>query len=95
MEAIAGLIDGLGIDGQLIIVAGLSEPFSFYPGQLFRGGRSIKGWHGQRPAEALAFSLRFGAMPMIETFPLARAAEAFAKMMTAEVRFRSVLTMEA
>ena len=42
-KAIAGLIDGLGMDGQLIIVAGLSEPLSFYPGQLFRGGRSDQG----------------------------------------------------
>ncbi|HZL64924.1 MAG TPA: alcohol dehydrogenase catalytic domain-containing protein [Thermoleophilia bacterium] len=93
VEAIAGLINGLGMDGQLIIVAGLSEPLSFYPGQLFRGGRSIKGWHGQRPADAVAFSMRFSIMPMIETFPLERAAEAFEKMMSATVRFRSVLTM--
>jgi D-arabinose 1-dehydrogenase-like Zn-dependent alcohol dehydrogenase len=93
VKAIAGLIDGLGMDGQLIIVAGLSEPLSFYPGRLFRGGRSVKGWHGQRPADAVDFSLRFGIMPTIETFPLERAAEAFEKMMSATVRFRSVLTM--
>ena len=93
VKAIAGLIDGLGMDGQLIIVAGLSEPLSFYPGRLFRGGRSVKGWHGQRPADAVEFSLRFGIMPTIETFPLERAAEAFEKMMSATVRFRSVLTM--
>jgi D-arabinose 1-dehydrogenase-like Zn-dependent alcohol dehydrogenase len=95
VDAIAGLINGLGMDGQLIIVAGLSEPLSFYPGQLFRGGRSIKGWHGQRPADAVEFSMRFSIMPMIETFPLERAAEAFEKMMSAQVRFRSVLTMGA
>jgi D-arabinose 1-dehydrogenase-like Zn-dependent alcohol dehydrogenase len=95
VEAIAGLINGLGMNGQLIIVAGLSEPLSFYPGQLFRGGRSIKGWHGQRPADALEFSMRFSIMPMIETFPLERAAEAFEKMMSATVRFRSVLTVGA
>ena len=95
VEAIAGLINGLGMNGQLIIVAGLTEPLSFYPGQLFRGGRSIKGWHGQRPADAVEFSMRFSIMPMIETFPLERAAEAFEKMMSATVRFRSVLTVGA
>ena len=31
VKAIAGLIDGLGMDGQLIIVAGLSEPLSSTP----------------------------------------------------------------
>jgi propanol-preferring alcohol dehydrogenase len=92
-EAIAGLIDGLGMDGQLIIVAGVSEPLQVFPGQLFRGGRSIKGWHGQRPADAIEFSVRFNVLPMIETFPLERAAEAFERMMSAKVRFRSVLTM--
>jgi len=95
VEAIAGLINGLGMNGQLIIVAGLTEPLSFYPGQLFRGGRSIKGWHGQRPADAVEFSMCFSIMPMIETFPLERAAEAFEKMMSATVRFRSVLTVGA
>ena len=37
--------------------------------------------------------MRFNVMPMIETFPLERAAEAFEKMMSAKVHFRSVLTM--
>jgi D-arabinose 1-dehydrogenase-like Zn-dependent alcohol dehydrogenase len=32
---------------------------------------------------------------MIETFPLERAAEAYDRMMTGRVRFRSVLTMPA
>ena len=93
VKAIAGLVNGLGTDGQLIIVAGVSEPMMVFPGQLFRGDRSIKGWHGRRPGDALQFSVRFNVMPMIETFPLERAAEAFDKMMTAKVHFRSVLTM--
>ena len=95
VKAIAGLVGGLGEGGQLIIVAGVNEPMQVFPGQLFRGDRSIKGWHGRRPGEALEFSLRFGVMPMIETFPLSRAAEAFEKMMSAKVHFRCVLTMES
>jgi D-arabinose 1-dehydrogenase-like Zn-dependent alcohol dehydrogenase len=94
-KAISGLVNGLGMGGQLIIVAAVNEPLQFFSGQLFRGGRSIKGWHGQRPADALEFSVRFDVMPMIETFPLERAAEAFEKMMSAKVHFRSVLTMGA
>jgi propanol-preferring alcohol dehydrogenase len=93
VKAISGLINGLGMGGQLIIVAGVNEPMQFFPGQLFRGDRSIKGWHGRRPGDALEFSMRFNVMPMIETFPLERAAEAFEKMISAKVHFRSVLTM--
>jgi D-arabinose 1-dehydrogenase-like Zn-dependent alcohol dehydrogenase len=94
-EAISGLINGLGAGGQLIIVAAANEPLQLFPGQLFRGGRSIKGWYGQRPAGALEFSVRFNVMPMIETFPLESSAEAFEKMMSARVHFRSVLTMRS
>ena len=90
-KAITGLINGLGTGGQLIIVAATSEPLQVFPGQLFRGDRCIKGWHGRRPADAMEFSIRFGVMPMIETFPLEGAAEAFEKMMSAQVHFRSVL----
>ena len=95
VKAISGLVGGLGQGGQLIIVAGVNEPMQVFPGQLFRGDRSIKGWHGRRPGDALDFSVRFNVMPMIETFPLAQAAEAFDKMMTAKVHFRCVLTMDA
>jgi propanol-preferring alcohol dehydrogenase len=90
-KAIAGLINGLGIGGQIIIVAGVSEPLQVFPGQLFRGDTSIKGWHGERPGDAVKFSLLFNILPMIETFPLEKAAEAFEKMMSAKVHFRSVL----
>jgi D-arabinose 1-dehydrogenase-like Zn-dependent alcohol dehydrogenase len=90
-KAIAGLINGLGIGGQIIIVAGVSEPLQVFPGQLFRGDLSIRGWHGERPGDAVKFSLLFNILPMIETFPLEKAAEAFEKMMSAKVHFRSVL----
>jgi propanol-preferring alcohol dehydrogenase len=93
MKAVSGLIGGLGAGGQLIIVAGGVEPLQFLPVQLFHGALSVKGWAGEQPAEAMEFSLRFNVMPMIETFPLERAAEAFDKMMSAKVRFRSVLTV--
>jgi len=93
MKAISALIGGLGTGGELIIVAAANEPLQFFAVQLFRGALSIKGWAGERPADAIDFSLRFNVMPMIETFPLKRAAEAFDKMMAAKVHFRSVLTM--
>ncbi len=94
-KAVSALINGLGVGGQLIVVAAADEPLQFFSGQLFRGDRSIKGWHGRRPSDAIEFSMRFNVMPMIETFPLERAAEAFQKMMSATVHFRSVLTMGA
>jgi D-arabinose 1-dehydrogenase-like Zn-dependent alcohol dehydrogenase len=43
--------------------------------------------------DTLAFSTLSGVRPMIETMPLARAVEAYARMMRRAQRFRMVLTM--
>jgi len=41
----------------------------------------------------LRFSELTGVRPMIETYPLDQAAEAYARMMSGKARFRAVLTM--
>jgi D-arabinose 1-dehydrogenase-like Zn-dependent alcohol dehydrogenase len=41
----------------------------------------------------LRFSVLTGVAAMIETMPLERASEAYARMMSGDVRFRMVLTM--
>jgi len=43
--------------------------------------------------DTLAFSVLENIRPMIETVPLERAADAFARMMGGKARFRMVLTM--
>jgi hypothetical protein len=45
--------------------------------------------------DTLHFAELSGVRPMIETFPLERAAEAYARMMSGKGRFRIVLTMWA
>jgi hypothetical protein len=47
------------------------------------------------PRDGSAFSSRVfsGVRPMIETMPLARASEAYARMMRGDARFRMALTM--
>ncbi|HMF34765.1 MAG TPA: alcohol dehydrogenase [Candidatus Lokiarchaeia archaeon] len=96
-QAIADVVNGLGFDGLLLIVAWPSEPMQIIPGMLNGGRRSIRGWTarvGREPAEdALRFSVLTGVLPMIEVFPLEEAALAYEKMMTSKVHFRSVLKM--
>ena len=41
--------------------------------------------------DTLAFSALSGVRPMIETYPLERAAEGYARMMSGQARFRVVL----
>jgi D-arabinose 1-dehydrogenase-like Zn-dependent alcohol dehydrogenase len=94
-KAISALVDGLAIDGKLVVVGASPEPIEVTPIQLILARRSIHGWPAgtSRDSEdALKFCAQSGIRPMIERFPLARAAEAYERMMTNRVRFRAVLT---
>ena len=95
-KSIAGLVTGLGCDGKLLIVAAALEPIEVSPLQLISGRRAIAGWpsgHAKDSEAALNFSALTGVHPMIETYPLEQAAEAYEKMISNRARFRVVLTM--
>ncbi len=92
-KAISALIGGLARGGQAVIVAAAREPLGISAGLLVGSGRSIVGSGAGEIADAVSFSLLAGVVPMVETFPLERAAEAYEKMMNATVHFRSVLKM--
>jgi D-arabinose 1-dehydrogenase-like Zn-dependent alcohol dehydrogenase len=94
-KAIAPLVNGLTKRGKLLIVAAASDPIEIVPIALL-SGRSIAGWPSgaaKDSEDTLNFSALSGVRPMIETFPLAKAAEAYERMMAAKARFRAVLTM--
>jgi D-arabinose 1-dehydrogenase-like Zn-dependent alcohol dehydrogenase len=90
------LIDGLGPNGKLLVVGADAEHIQVTPSQLIFGSRTIQGWAAGPPAEsedALRFAELEGVRPMIETYPLERAADAYARMLSGKARFRVVLTM--
>jgi D-arabinose 1-dehydrogenase-like Zn-dependent alcohol dehydrogenase len=61
---------------------------------LISSRRSIAGWPSGTSADSedtLRFSVAEDVRPMIETYPLERAAEAYARMMSGKARFRVVL----
>jgi D-arabinose 1-dehydrogenase-like Zn-dependent alcohol dehydrogenase len=93
-KAIGKLLDGLGRRGELVNVSGASDPLEIAPLALLHGERTIRGFVGGRIEEALAFATLWGIRPMVETFPLERAAEAFDRMLQAKARFRSVLVTD-
>ena len=95
-KAMSALIDGLGPNGKLIVVGATFDPIEVSPIQLITGSRSIQGWAAGTSADSedtLRFSALSGVRPMIETFPLEKAGEAYARMMSGEAEFRVVLTM--
>jgi D-arabinose 1-dehydrogenase-like Zn-dependent alcohol dehydrogenase len=95
-KAMSALIDGLGPNGKLIVIGAAFDAIEVSPLQLISGSRSIQGWAAGTPADSedtLRFAELTGVRPMIETYPLEKAAEAYARMMSGDAQFRVVLTM--
>jgi len=95
-KAMSELIDGLAPNGKLIVVGATFDPIEVTPMQLISGSRTIQGWSTGTPADSedtLHFSELAGVHPMIETYPLEKAAEAYARMISGDAQFRVVLTM--
>ena len=95
-KAMSELIDGLGPNGKFLVVGAGPDPIEVTPVQLIVGGKSIQGWWSGIPMDSedtLRFAELSGVRPMIETYPLEKAAEAYARMMSGKAEFRVVLTM--
>jgi D-arabinose 1-dehydrogenase-like Zn-dependent alcohol dehydrogenase len=95
-KAMSELIDGLGPNGKLMVIGATFDPIEVTPIQLISGSRTIQGWAAGTPADSedtLRFAELAGVRPMIETYPLEKAAEAYARMMSGDAQFRVVLTM--
>ena len=95
-KAMSELIDGLGPNGKLMVIGAAFDPIEVTPIQLINGSRSIQGWASGTPADSedtLRFAELTGVRPMIETYPLEKADEAYARMLSGKAQFRVVLTM--
>jgi D-arabinose 1-dehydrogenase-like Zn-dependent alcohol dehydrogenase len=95
-KAMSELIDGLGPNGKLMVIGATFDPIEVTPIQLISGSRTIQGWAAGTPTDSedtLRFAELNGVRPMIETYPLEQAADAYARMMSGKARFRVVLTM--
>ncbi|HXX17340.1 MAG TPA: alcohol dehydrogenase [Candidatus Eremiobacteraceae bacterium] len=95
-KSMSELIDGLAPNGKLMVVGADAEPIQVTPTQLIIGTRTMEGWVSGTPADAedtLHFAELSGVRAMIETYPLEKAAEAYARMLSGNAQFRVVLTM--
>jgi D-arabinose 1-dehydrogenase-like Zn-dependent alcohol dehydrogenase len=95
-KAMSELVDGLGPNGKLMVIGATFDPIEVKPVQLIMGVRAIQGWAAGTPADSedtLRFAELTGVRPMIERYPLEKAGEAYARMMSGNAQFRVVLTM--
>jgi D-arabinose 1-dehydrogenase-like Zn-dependent alcohol dehydrogenase len=95
-KAMSELFDGLGPNGKLVVIGAAFDPIEVTPVQLITGSRTIQGWASGTAADSedtLNFAELTGVRPMIETYPLEKAGEAYDRMMSGKAQFRVVLTM--
>jgi D-arabinose 1-dehydrogenase-like Zn-dependent alcohol dehydrogenase len=95
-DAVAATLGGLGVGGRLVVVGAAEQPVPVPASALIGRGASVAG-HASGTSmdseDTLRFSALSGVRPRVETLPLDRAGEAYARMMAGDARFRMVLTV--
>jgi len=94
--AASAVIGGLGVNGALVIVGVAADPLKISTMDLVLAKRSVRGWacgSSIDSEDTLDFSSLTGVRPLIERYPLERAAEGYDRMMSGKARFRVVLEM--
>jgi NADPH2:quinone reductase len=92
--AIESVVSGLGVDGEVLAVGIPGEPVGVSVQDLVMGRRSVGGWpsgDARDSQDTLEFSALRDIEPMIETYPLEEAGEAYERMLSNNARFRIVL----
>ncbi|KAM0518941.1 hypothetical protein ACHAPE_003931 [Trichoderma viride] len=96
-EAVSPLVGGLAPSGKLVVLAPLGQ-VEFDTVSMVMNGTSVHGWnsgHQQDCEDAIAFAHTHGVKCIVERFPfLTGYQDAFEKMESGKVRFRSVMTFE-
>jgi D-arabinose 1-dehydrogenase-like Zn-dependent alcohol dehydrogenase len=93
-EAMTAAVGGLGYRGEFLVVGLSMEPLQVTPTPLVARRQSVRGWPSGTAIDSedtLNFAALFGPRPIIERYPLERAAEAYDRMITGKARFRAVL----
>jgi D-arabinose 1-dehydrogenase-like Zn-dependent alcohol dehydrogenase len=96
--AMNATLGGLGVDGKFVVLGAAVEPLQVSALSLIGGRRAVSGWPSGSAIDSqdtMAFAALHGVRSMNELFPLAKAPEAYERMMSGEARFRVVLTTGA
>ena len=90
-EAISAAIGGLGLHGELLLLALLADPVQVSPIQLINISGTVRGHPVGDPndlEDTLNFAALQGIKPMVEVLPLEKAADGYQRMPPDPARFR-------
>jgi D-arabinose 1-dehydrogenase-like Zn-dependent alcohol dehydrogenase len=93
-DAMSAAIGGLGHQGNFVVLGVPGEPLKVNVLPMVMIKQEISGWPSGTAIDSedtLKFSVLTGVRPMIETYPLDKAPEAYERMMSGKARFRVVI----
>ena len=93
-DAMSAALGGLGHEGKLVVLGAPMKPVCANVVPMLLQRQSIQGWPSGTAIDSedtLKFSAAMGVKPIIEKYPLEKAAEAYDRMMSGKARFRVVL----
>lgn len=93
-DAMSAAVGGLGHEGKFVVVGAPAAPLKVNVLPMLFARQSIAGWPSGAAIDSedtLKFSAAMGVRPLIEKYPLEKAAEAYDRMMSGKARFRVVL----
>jgi NADPH2:quinone reductase len=93
-DAIASVVEGVGIGGSVIVVGVPGEDVPVNAQHLIGTAGSVEGWgsgDARDSQDALEFSSLRDITPEVETYPLEEVETAYGRMIENEARFRAVL----
>jgi len=97
-KAMSAVLGGLAPRGRLFVIGAGPDPLEVPAGLLIGKSTSIEGWYSGTSIDSedtLGFSMLTGVRSMNEVYPLSRAPDAYARMLSGDARFRVVLDMRA
>jgi len=93
-DAMSAALGGLGHAGKFVVLGAAPTPLKANALPMLLRRQDIQGWPSGAAIDSedtLKFSAAQGVKPLIETYPLEKAAEAYARMISGKARFRVVL----
>ncbi len=93
-DAMTPWVEALSLNGKMVVVGADVQPLRISPIALISRRRTVTGWPSgtaKDSEDCLNFAARHGIRAMVETYPLAKAEDAYNRMMSGKARFRVVV----
>jgi len=96
-KLVSPLLDGLDVDGTLLILGLQEEPIPFNTASMITKRLTVRGWpsgHAADSEDTLKVAANRGIKVMTHSYPLDKCNEAFEDMMAGKPRFRNVIVFD-